>query len=210
MIKVNLLPAEYRKVDGPPIARLVTLVAGAVLVAGSVGGWGYVRLNVLSEAESQRVALEEELAQVKAQAERSAQLLAEYKEYQNRRATIEKIGQGRILWSRKLDELADIVQNKGDTKQYLVWLNAIRTGGARRSDAAASLFTSGISGGESYSRLSDFNRSLKDTKDFFDDFLHVDPPEGGQVQLQGNRTPSVGWQFQFTLDLKKPNWRDTP
>jgi Tfp pilus assembly protein PilN len=208
MIKVNLLPAEYRKVDGPPVARLVTLVAGSVLVAGSMLGWGWVRFNVLREAAAQREVLEGELKTVRDQAERSGQLLAEYKEYQNRRATIEKIAQSRILWSRKLDEFADIVQNKGDTKQYLVWLSAIRSGPARRADGGASLFTSGVSGGESYSRLSDFNRALKDTKDFFDDFLHVDPPEGSQVKLPGGRSPAVGWQFQFTLDLKKPSWRE--
>ena len=33
MIKVNLLPPEYRKVEGTPVARLVTTIAGVFLVA---------------------------------------------------------------------------------------------------------------------------------------------------------------------------------
>jgi Tfp pilus assembly protein PilN len=211
MIKVNLLPPEYRKVDGPPVARLVALVVGAALTAGSIGAWGWVRLNVLSEAVTAREALDEELAQVKAQAERSAALLNEFKEYQKRRDTIEKIGQSRLLWSRKLDELADVVHNKGDTKQYMVWLNAIRTVAARRTDSSAGLYISGNSAGdrEGYSRLSDFNRAIKETKDFSEDLLHVDPPTGGKVTYSDKKYPSVGWTFEFTLDLKKPNWRET-
>jgi Tfp pilus assembly protein PilN len=211
MIKVNLLPPEYRKVDGPPVARLVALVVGAALTAGSIGAWGYVRLNLLSEAVTAREALDEELAQVKAQAERSAALLSEFKEYQKRRDTIEKIGQSRLLWSRKLDELADVVHNKGDTKQYMVWLGTIRTQAARRADSGAALHIEGQSAGDKdgYTRLSDFNKAMKETKDFSEDLLGVDPPTGRQVTFPDKKWPSKGWQFQFVLDLKKPNWRET-
>jgi hypothetical protein len=208
MIKVNLLPAEYRKSDGPPVARLVALVLGAVVTAGAMGWWGYVHMNILAEAEAERIAAEEELTQVRAQAERSAALLQEFKEYQRRRETIDRIGTSRVLWSRKLDELADIVHNKGDTKQYMVWLNSVRTASPRRPDSGVSLSISGVSGGESYSKLSDFNRSIKENKEFFEDFLHADPPEGAKNAFADKKYPSIGWTFAFTLDLKQPNWRE--
>ena len=114
MIRVNLLPPEYRKVDGPPIGRVVALVVGAFLVTSAVGGWGYVHFGLLSDAEKQREEKEEDLQQLRRMAERSQALLAEFTEYQRRRETIEKIGASRILWSRKLDELSDIIFNKGD------------------------------------------------------------------------------------------------
>ncbi len=208
MIQVNLLPPEHRKVDGPPVARLVALVAGALLTASSVGAWAYVHVNVLGEEVRKREELEQERDQVRAQAERSARLSAEFGEYKKRRETIEKIGTSRVLWSRKLDELADIVHNKGDSKQFLVWLNQIRSMAGRRPDSPVGLFISGVSGGESYSKLSDFNRAIKENKEFYEDFLHVDPPAGGKQQFSDKRYPAVGWTFNFTLDHKQPNWRE--
>jgi len=208
MIRVNLLPPEYRKSDGPPVARVVTLVIGAVLSASAFGCWCYVHFGLLAEAETRRTEKEEELAQVRAQADRADALLREFQEYQRRRDTIEKIGASRILWSRKLDELADIVFNKGDQKQYLVWLNSVKTGLSNNPKSPVTLTIAGTSGGAEYARLSDFNRTIKETKEFFEDFERVDPPEGTQRHLDDSRFPTTGWEFSFTLDHKQPNWRE--
>lgn len=208
MIKVNLLPPEHRKADGPPVARLVALVAGAVVTAGAIGCWAWVRMHVLSEATAERVAAEEELAQVKAMADRSAALLNEFKEYEKRRSRIESIGQQRILWSRKLDELADVIHNKGDTKRYLVWLNNVRVAGGRAGESPASLTFAGLSGGDSYAKLSEFHRTIKETREFYEDFLAIDPPVGGKQTFSDNRSPNVGWDFTFNMDHKKPDWRE--
>lgn len=208
MIRVNLLPPEYRKADGPPIARVVALVSGAVVTASAFGVWCWVHFGVLAEAESLRAEKEEDLAQVRALADRSDALEREFQEYQRRRDTIEKIGSSRILWSRKLDELADLVHNKGDSKLYLVWLNSIRTNTPRVSGSPVALTITGVSGGEEYARLSDFNKTIKDTKEFFEDFIKVDPPEGTQRRFDDGRFPAAGWEFNFTLDHKQPNWRE--
>ena len=208
MIKVNLLPPEYRKSDGPPIARVAALVVGAVVSASAFGVWCWVHFSVLADAETRRIEKEEDLAQVRDLADRSDALLREFQEYQRRRETIEKIGSSRILWSRKLDEMSDLIHNKGDTKAFLVWLNAIRTVGARGPDSQVGLSISGISGGAEYSKLSDFNRAIKETKEFFEDFVKVDPPEGTQRKFEDGRFPLAGWEFSFTLDHKHPNWRE--
>jgi len=208
MIKVNLLPPEYRKSDGPPIARVAALVVGAVVSASAFGFWCWMHFSVLAEAEAQRAEKEEQLAQVRAQAERSDALLREFQEYQRRRDTIEKIGSSRVLWSRKLDEMADLIHNKGDTKAFMVWLNAIRTTGARGPESPVGISISGVSGGAEYQKLSDFNRTIKETKEFFEDFVKVDPPEGTLRRFDDGRFPISGWEFSFTLDHKHPNWRE--
>lgn len=207
MIRVNLLPPEYRKVDGPPVARVVALVAGAFLVTSAAGFWGYVHFGLLADAVKQREEKEEDLLQLRQQAERSAALLAEFTEYQRRRATIESVGASRILWSRKLDELSDIIFNKGDQKEYLVWLSSVRSQSGRQPDSPVGLAISGLCGG-SLSNLSDFNKKLKETREYFDDFLKIDPPVGNQVVLDGARHPKVAWSFSFTMDHKLPNWRE--
>jgi len=208
MIKVNLLPPEYRKSDGPPIARVAALVVGALVTASAFGVWCWMHFSVLADAEAQRAEKEEELAQVRALAERSDALLREFQEYQRRRETIEKIGASRVLWSRKLDELSDLIHNKGDAKTFQVWLNSIRTTGQRGAESPVGLNITGVSGGAEYSKLSDFNRAIKETKEFFEDFVRVDPPEGTQRKFDDGKFPVVGWEFSFTLDHKHPNWRE--
>jgi Tfp pilus assembly protein PilN len=207
MIKVNLLPPEYRKVEGTPVARLVATIAGVFLVACAAGVWGYVHVAILAQVKDERVQKEEELASLKAQALRSQSLLNEFKEYQRRRETIEKIGSQRILWSKKLDELADLIHNKGDTKRHLVWLGSIRTQNGRGS-SPCQLNIRGWSGGEQFHKLSDFNADIKKSEDFFPDFFSVDPPEGKQVNFDDENVPNQAWDFAWGLDLKQPNWRE--
>ena len=211
MIKVNLLPPEYRKVEGTPVARLATTIAGVSLVAGAAGVWGYVHLAMLSQTREERVQKEEQLGSLTQQAERSQALVREFKEYQRRRDTIEKIGSSRILWSKKLDELADLIQNKGDTKRHLVWLSTIRTSGARSSapGSPVSLSIHGWSGGDMSRKLSDFNSDIKRSEDFFADCMSVDPPEGQRVSFSDQSVPNQAWEFTFGIDFKQPNWRET-
>ena len=207
MIRVNLLPPEYRRADGPPMSRVIALVAGAFAVTSALGAWGYVHFGLLADAEATRLQLEEDLAQLKQQADRSRALLGEFTEYQRRRETIEKIGAERILWSRKLDELSDIIHNKGDQKEYLVWLQSMRTVQARSPDSAVGLAFQGLCGG-SLTNLSEFNRRIKETPEFFEDFTRVDPPAGTLKKFSDNRYPAVGFDFNFTMDHKHPKWRE--
>jgi Tfp pilus assembly protein PilN len=210
MIKVNLLPPEYRVVEGTPVARLAVTITGVVLVAAAAGYWGYVHMGVLAQVRDERIQKEEELASLKAQAERSQALLKEFKEYQRRRETIEKIGAQRILWSRKLDEFADLVNNKGDTKRHLVWLSTIRTQSGRLPISPICLNIHGWSAGDMSRKLSDFNSDIKNSEDFFADCFRVDPPEGGRVDFNDENVPKQAWEFTFGIDFKQPNWRDKP
>jgi hypothetical protein len=209
MIKVNLLPPEYRKVDGTPIGRLVATIGAVTLVTASGGYWAYSHFQVLAQVRDERLEQEVQLATVKAQAERSKALLAEFKEYERRRTTIEQIGASRILWSKKLDEFADIIQNKGDTKRHLVWLNTIRTQGGA-AGAGPSLAFHGWSGGDMSRKLSDFNSDIKNAEEFFADCTHVSPPEGGRVSFNDSNVPDQAWEFSWTIDFKQPNWREKP
>lgn len=209
MIKVNLLPPEYRKVDGTPIGRLVATIAAVTLVTASGGYWGYSHFQLLAQVRDERIEQEVQLATVKAQAERSKALLAEFKEYERRRTTIEQIGASRILWSKKLDEFADIIQNKGDQKRHLVWLNNVRTQGGGGA-AGPSLAFHGWSGGDMSRKLSDFNSDIKNAEDFFVDCTRVSPPNGDRVSFNDGNVPDQAWEFTWTIDFKAPNWREKP
>jgi hypothetical protein len=215
MIKVNLLPAEYRKVERTPILRFVTILCGVILSASAIGAFLFVHFGMLIEQQLEREQREDEYHTKKKEADRSKALLREAQEYQKRRDTIEKIGKERVLWSRKLDELCDIIHNKGDTKRHLVWLNTVRTLGpqkAGRGSKATDLSPGGIyfkgySGGSEISRLSDFHLDVKNSE-FFQDFKSIDNPEGDVVSFNDDRVPKSAWQFDFNLYLKPYNWRE--
>lgn len=198
MIKVNLLPPEYRKVDGTPVARLVAILVGVFVVTASMGGWSWYHFGVLNQVRHEREQLDEKLVQVTRLADRSKALQREYKEYLKRRQTIEQIGAQRVLWSKKLDQLADLIHNKGDSSRHLIWLKSLSAESGKRGRLAMS----GFSGGKDYARVGDFNQDLRDDEEFFQDFASIDPPTGSRVQFPGEKRPSEGWEFPLSLSLK--------
>ena len=209
MIRVNLLPPEYRKADGTPIARFVALTLGVFLTATAMSVWGYVHFGMLAEVRDRRAQMEDEVVNLQLLAERSQALLAEFKEYQRRRQTIEDIDTNRILWSRKLDQLADLIHNKGDTDRHFVWLSDVRSSGGRRKDSGGLLKIAGWSGGNELESLADFNEDVRDSgEEFFDDFLTLDPPRGDRVRFTDGRLPGLAWRFSMGMDLKPLGWRE--
>ena len=209
MIRVNLLPPEYRKADGTPIARFVALTLGVFMTATAMSVWGYVHFGMLAEVRDRRAQMEEEVVGLQALAERSKALLAEFKEYQSRRKTIEEIDTNRILWSKKLDQWADLIHNKGDTKRHLVWLSDIRSGKGRMGGSGGVLQVSGWSGGNELESLADFNEDVRNSgEEFFDDFVSIDPPRGDRVRFADGRLPELAWRFSMAMDLKPLGWRE--
>jgi Tfp pilus assembly protein PilN len=209
MIRVNLLPPEYRKAEGTPIGRFVALTLGVFLTATAMSVWGYVHFGMLAEVRDRRAQMEDEVVNLQALAERSQALLAEFKEYQRRRQTIEDIDTNRILWSRKLDQLADLIHNKGDTDRHFVWLSDVRSSASRRPDSGGLLKISGWSGGNELESLADFNEDVRDSgEEYFDDFLALDPPRGDQVRFSDGRLPVLAWRFTMGMDLKPLGWRE--
>ena len=59
MIKVNLLPPEYRKVERTPVLRFVTIVCGVILSASAIGAFLFVHFGSLVEMQLERQQLEE-------------------------------------------------------------------------------------------------------------------------------------------------------
>lgn len=105
-----------------------------------------------------------------------------------------------MLWSKKLDELCDIIHNKGDRKRHLVWLDTIRSVPSGRLGEGG-LYIKGLSGGKEIHRLSDFHLDIKKSE-FFEDFDAIDNPEGNVVRFNDGRLPDSAWEFDFNLRFK--------
>jgi len=209
MIRVNLLPPEYRKSGGTPIARFVALTLGVFLTATAMSVWGYVHFGMLAEVRERRTQMEEEVVQLQQLAERSQALLSEFKEYQRRRQTIEEIDTNRIVWSQKLDQFADLIHNKGEIDEHFVWLASMKSSGGRKPGSGGALMVAGWSGGNELESLANFNDDVRDSgEDFFDDFMAIDPPRGERVRFNDGRLPELAWRFTMGMDLKPLGWRE--
>lgn len=203
MINVNLLPPEYRKVERTPVLRFVTIICGVILSTSAIGAFIYVHFGVLVKVVSEREKLQETYHSRQQGQRRSMALEREAKEYMKRRKTIEEIGNSRLLWSKKLDELCDLVDDHGDTKRYEVWLKQIHTLPASKHSAGG-LFIKGFSGGSEMNRMSNFNLAIKKSG-FFEDFASIDPPEGKAVKFSDKKVPHSAWSFDFNMKLKPFN-----
>ena len=57
MIRVNLLPVEYRKAEATPLKQFFATVGAAVVVALAVVGWLYVRFGMLQPTQKPPIGL---------------------------------------------------------------------------------------------------------------------------------------------------------
>lgn len=199
MIRINLLPDELRRADRTSPQVFVTLLVGVTLVCSAGAFFAKMRFGTLEQALAEQDQVNLQWNQVKGHAQHADNLTAEMQDYNRRHETIQNIGNSRILWTRKLDQLVSIVDNHGDTDRHWIWLDSLRaTAGSDK--AGGSLILAGFSGTEELSRLSNFHEDLL-SGDFFGDFESIDNP-GGAVQHFPGLYPDAAWQFNYTLHLK--------
>ncbi len=199
MIRINLLPDELRRADRTSPQVFVTLLIGVTLVCSAGAFFAKVRFGTLQQALAEKDQVSQQMAQVKGHSDHADKLTAEMQDYNRRSETIQKIGNSRILWTRKLDQLVGIMDSHGDTDRHWVWLDSLRSA-AGDDKSGGSLILAGYSGTQELSRLSNFHEDLL-SGPFFGDFDSIDNP-GGSVQRFPGLYPDAAWQFNYTLHLK--------
>ena len=136
MLKINLLPQEYRVVDRTPMGTFLMVVTCTVLTVSSLSLAAYLYFSYLKGAEAQRDIAKEEYENLAPMAKYADDLEKEKTEYIKRSQVIQEIETTRILWTRKLDQLAEVINNRGDIKRHWVWLKEFKMkmgGSGRRS-----------------------------------------------------------------------------
>jgi cell division protein FtsB len=226
MIRVNLLPAEYRASTGTPVARFVAIVAGVVAVVGASCAYAYTHFVQLQKVREVQTLREEEATNKERQKDRSLALQREIGEYEQRRHAIQAINRNRILWSRKLDQFFDLVANR--ESPYNAWLEELeiptqlatsrrpgQMGGA--TDGGEFRFQGFLamqSPNEAPAQNSAFYKAVTGdpeasngrTSEFFADFASVSNPSISIVAGdQGkNLTPPITGAFKYEMRLRPP------
>ena len=202
MITINLLPQEFRRRDRTSPKVLAAVMGGVLLVTSSAGYLGYRWFGVLAEKEQEKTRLEENLRNLEQSAAYQEALVKEAAEYQKRSDTIQQISESRVLWTRKVDQLIDIVNNDGDTERHTVWFKnlTIRPGDGKAAGPALSLRA--YSQTDQFAKVANFLDDVK-RHDFFKDFRTISAP-GGRVAVDPKKFPQETVEFPFDLSMKGP------
>jgi Tfp pilus assembly protein PilN len=206
MITINLLPEELKRREGTPLRRLALTLAGALLTTSAVSVYAYTEFGLMPGIQSEREQVQSVLTSLASAAGHSDGLAREKQDYDRRIETIQKIGNSRVLWSRKLDQFFDIVNNDADRDSHFIWLKTVSakpglTTGKEPTGGALSI--SGYSATSKLQRLSQFHEDIKN-HEFFGDFFFIDNPSGKVVEWDDGRKPEAAWEFSFNLKLSPP------
>jgi hypothetical protein len=180
MIRVNLLPEEYRKVESTSLSLFLLFLLGVILVVLAFVGWLYLSVHG-SSISNQLKEKNTLLAQVTNEANQAAKLEADLAEYDKRQTTIMAMRSGRIYWSRKLAQLVK------DTKPS-VWFIKILM---KQKDAyelkpkeqpdpnrdGGYLELQCYQKTDNFGKLAEYRDRLLDDRLFFADFARIRPPE---------------------------------
>lgn len=200
MIRINLLPEEYRKSERSSPKVFVATLAGVVAVCAAFGWFGFVYFGELANLEVQYRSVEEEMVSTKKRASYYDALVKEKQEYKKRSETIQNIGRSRLIWTQVLDQLLDVVNNDGDTERHLAWFKSmqVRDGDGRKKGPSVTM--PGWVQGSNIQKVADFHEDLENAP-FFVDVMEKTPPSG-VVDIDEKRTPpealffNLKWTFR--------------
>lgn len=203
MIRVNLLPQEYRKVEATPLKQFFATVGAVVVAALAVVGWLYVHYGVLKPTQQELENIKNSVTTQGPQVKLSKDLASWVQEYKGQYGKIDEVAENRIVWSRKLDELWDLVVTPPTQNKYEVWLRNLDCRLNPSAKSGGDIKFGGTSAGGQVYKLSDFNEALQ-SGDFYKDFQSLSYTFGQREQLPGSdREPKEGWNFSgWTLSLK--------
>lgn len=109
MIQINLLPKELRKAEPTPWPKLLALLISLIVILSAGLLMIYYRFNVLPQVLEERRIAEEEKTGLQKRAQEADELDDRIKNHELHEKTILEIRQTRWLWSKKLDQIVDII-----------------------------------------------------------------------------------------------------
>jgi hypothetical protein len=208
MILINLLPDEFRQKKRTPVKLLLAVTASVAINGTLVAWWAWTAFGVAAEIKSELAVLQDQQAGLDPQVAYHNDLLKESKVFEAREDMLKKITASRISWTRKVDELIDVVNVVGDGEKYLVWLDDLTIDQKEnaRSKTYGSVKASGHSGSNSFAHVANFLDDLERSP-FCEDFNKPSPPEGSQTTKDEGLMPAEVWNFPLALTLKAPEDR---
>jgi Tfp pilus assembly protein PilN len=214
MIQINLLPDELRRSTRTSPKALALLFVVSVLSFGSAGFCGFLWFNVKADREARVQIAQDQLDALAPRAKYADQLSKEKSEFDKRNKTINDISASRIVWTKKLDRLSEIVNRDVTQGRHRVWLNSldIDTGSDTKAGAVK---VEGYSAGKNIDNYTNFHDDLKSDPVFKEGFGEYTAPSGRVDEPEDGVEPPEKTEFKFDVkmqskDPKKKSGKPAP
>jgi len=213
MITINLLPDEYRRKARSPIGVIAAVAAAAFLNASLFAYYGYLEFGTSANIETTRSVLQLDLDGLKPQVVYHKTLEKEIQTRSAREKTLSEITRNRVLWTKTLDELLDVVHAGREGIEHFVWFEDIdvklESGGGSSRGGYGKLKAAGHSGSEDYDQVANFLEDIED-REISDLWRIFGKPQAPQARINDadeDLIPSVNWSFPLTIDVLSPDER---
>ncbi|MCS6971225.1 MAG: hypothetical protein RMM29_05345 [Planctomycetota bacterium] len=114
MIKINLLPPEYRRKRQTSVdPRVIAAAGGAIIVIASIAIWLWLQFVRLPAAQALLAQRQQELAEATARAEKVRQIDKQIEDFEQLHRTITELIARKVLWARTLDDFANLLTQHG-------------------------------------------------------------------------------------------------
>jgi hypothetical protein len=201
MIRVNLLPAEFRRRDRTPLRVFGALIAAVMAVCACGFYYADTFFGELGGIDARLAEVKSEHSGLLPQVKHHDSLVREKDDYSARATTIHEISKSRISWTKKVDELIDIT-NAGEPREetgegYLVWFGSldisqnVLEGAAKKKkkagaepDTAGNVRLQGMCATEHASSIVAFLNDLKSNEEFFRDFALIEDPKADLIEQE--------------------------
>jgi Tfp pilus assembly protein PilN len=209
MISVNLLPEEYRRRAKSPIGIIAAISAAVLINASLFASWGYLHFGVKANVATTRDVLQADLAGLQWQVDYHNSLKAEIATRSQREQTLAEITKDRVLWTKTLDELIDVVHAGREGVDHFIWFNDLAAEVKADRNNHGQLTGDGVSGAEAYAQLANFAEDLEDTSlsSLMGIFEAPEPLQATQEKPDETLIPSVTWSFPLRMNLLSPQDR---
>lgn len=202
MIRINLLPPEYRVVEKTPIGLFAVFLVLVIIacLAGVVYAYLFIDMKTredrLKKVKGEKNILQKEVAQID-------ELRQKLTEYSRRQHVIMDIRSGRIYWSRKLDLLAQMTPKN-------IWFSSLEMeqkppveSGQSKQDGGYLSISCNLKG-TSWEEYTNYRVTIQRNRIFYSDFAYTEPPNFQRTRWNKDVVPedSYGFKFDITMHLR--------
>ena len=197
MIEVNLLPPEYRPRESTNVSLMVTLIGGLAVLGGLVL-WLLSLNSQLEELTVKNEVLTRKRDELKVEEAKVDKLKEEIARQKARQETIIEISQSKIMWSQKLEQLANILGQPGYEKFWVSNLSLAK----QAKGSLLSLKFAGI--GNSLSDVAALRDTMKNDANFFYHFTELINDNIRREPLEDYANATEKMNFEIKLPLESP------
>ena len=214
MIKINLLPPEYRVKERTPLPMMMGILGGVAVCALAVFGFLYMRLVMLHETNLELQSETKKRDDLAIQAKVFDELEREQKALDALTTTVKKLEQSRYMWGRAIDELSMVIDDAGKQKVHS-WITSLDFDMPLQQQAAARTGVSIAPGGTikfdleikgtEFSNISEWRKLLKAGKGRWlpENIKDLNPPKGS-IKEYTEYIPPLVLQSRTEVELMPP------